>query len=111
MLTLNNTLFWCFTYIFLSFALCFLRYIYTRSRTVPECVSIEARDCENEIEYILRRLLKKYPYSEIDVLYEPSCDCTLEILQKMSADFPRVVICENDDFTAFSPVPFSKVPL
>ena len=97
----------CFTYILIAAAMCVFGYFRARRMTNP--IEIEARDCENDIEYVLRSLLRRYPYSEIDVFYEPSCDGTLEILQKMSADYPRIVICSNDDFSSFSPTPVSKV--
>lgn len=100
----------CFTYIFLAAVMCVFGYFRAvRMEDLP--IEIEARDCENDLEYALRALMRKYPRSEINVYYEPSCDGTLEILQKMSADYPRIVICSNDDFSSFSPTPVSKVRL
>ncbi len=102
-----NMIILCFTYIFIAAVMCVFGYF--RARRMTNSVEIEARDCENELEYVLRCLMLKYPYREIDVFYEPSCDGTLEILQKMSADYPRIVICSNDDFSSFSPTPVSEV--
>ena len=104
-----NMIILCFTYIFIAAVMCVFGYL--RARRMTSTVEIEARGCENDIEYVLRCLMRIHPYSEIDVYYEPSCDRTLEILQKMSADYPRIVICSNDDFNSFSPTPVSEVRL
>lgn len=58
----------------------------------PSYVLLTVRNRENDIEYSIRSLLKKYPLSEIIIADNNSTDATLEIAHRMANMYERVHI-------------------
>lgn len=60
--------------------------------TEPSFVILTVKNRENEIEYSVRSLLKKYPLSEIIIIDNHSSDSTPEIARRMANMYERVHI-------------------
>ncbi len=60
--------------------------------TEPSFVLLTVKNRENDIEYSIRSLLKKYPTSEIIIADNDSTDSTLEIARRMANMYERVHI-------------------
>lgn len=61
-------------------------------KSEPSFVLLTVKNRENDIEYSIRSLLRKYPASDIIVTDKNSQDRTIEIARRMSMMYDRVHI-------------------
>jgi cellulose synthase/poly-beta-1,6-N-acetylglucosamine synthase-like glycosyltransferase len=77
------------------FHLIYLLFRFFRRDNIKKYIILEAKNQENNIEAVLRSLMRENPATEIIVIDQGSLDDTMAIVQTLSEDYPYISISEN----------------